>query len=102
MIRLHLLLDETHLSLDIVNVLESRECGSVDSLIPREIDVLFEKPKLQAPHLHDLAGVGRFAACQQIEERRLAGAVTSDEPDLFAGVHLERDIAKDRVAAERF
>lgn len=102
MIGLHLPLEGTHLVLDIVYVLERGKCRRVHGLLPRKIHVLFEKAEFQPAHLHDLARVRCFSAREKVEQRRLAGTVSSDKADLFAGIHLERDVPKDRVAAERF
>lgn len=99
MIGLHLPLESTHLVLDIVNVLERGKCSGVHSLLPRKIDVLLEKAELQPAHLHDLAGIRCFAAGEKVEQRRLSGAISPDESDLLAGIHLKRDVPEDRVAA---
>ncbi|OQC22825.1 MAG: hypothetical protein BWX70_03013 [Verrucomicrobia bacterium ADurb.Bin070] len=47
----------------------------------------------------DLAGVGIRLAQDQAEERGLAGTVRADDPDPFAGIDAETDIAEDLLRA---
>src|SRR5262249_54068482 len=49
---------------------------------------------------HDLSGGGRKNSGDQIEQRRLAGAVRSDDRLAVAGHDLERDVAHGAQAAE--
>ena len=53
-----------------------------------------------APNSADVAGTGRQHAADQVEQRRLAGAVRADQRDDLAGVHGEADVAVRRQAAE--
>jgi hypothetical protein len=48
----------------------------------------------------DASGIHGLAACEQIEHRRLAGAVGADESRDFAGPHTQRDAVDRREAAE--
>lgn len=102
MIRLHLLFEPTHLILDVVDMLKSGQRRRMHRLAAGKIDVLFEQAKIEAAHLHDIAGVGGLSPDQEVEERRLPGSVPPDEADLLARIHLERNVAKDRVTAVRF
>ena len=60
---------------------------------PQPRDFLAEKP--------DRAGVGRQVAGDQVEKRRLAGAVRSDDQPPLARHHLQRHVVRRRQAAER-
>ena len=48
----------------------------------------------------DRAAVGRLPAGEDRQQRRLAGAVGPDQPDLLAGTHLEGDPVQDRLRPE--
>ena len=50
----------------------------------------------------DVAFVGRFLADDHAEERGFAGSVGADQPDLFAGVQLERSFDEDQLLAVLF
>ena len=56
------------------------------------LDVLPEVADRQLLRHRDVAVVGRLLADDHAEERGLAGAVRSDEPDFFAGIELERRV----------
>ena len=47
----------------------------------------------------DVAFVGIFLAHDHAEERGLAGAVGTDQPDLLAGVQLKRSVDEDQLLA---
>ena len=48
----------------------------------------------------DLAAVGAQRAREQVEHRGLAGAVRADQPEDFAGLHIEADIVDGDEAAK--
>src|SRR6185437_7622816 len=48
----------------------------------------------------DLTGVGVFAPGEDLQQRRLAGAVGADQADLFARPDLERHAVEDRRRSE--
>ena len=48
----------------------------------------------------DRAAVGRLPAGEDRQQRRLAGTVGPDQPDLLAGTHLEGDPVQDRLRPE--
>ncbi len=54
-----------------------------------------------APEQHDRAPIGRKFAGDEVEERRLAGAVGADDEPPFAGRDVERHLGGDAQAAER-
>ena len=48
----------------------------------------------------DAAALDVVEAQQQVDQRRLAGAGAADQPDLLAGLHVERQVVDDaRLAA---
>ena len=47
----------------------------------------------------DLAFVGRFFADDHAKQRRLAGAIGTDEPDLFSGIDLQRGVDEENLSA---
>ena len=63
------------------------------------LDVLAEVADGELLRDRDLAVVRRFFAGDHAENRRLAGAVGSDEPDLFAGIELERRVHEEDLLA---
>ena len=51
---------------------------------------------------NDLAAIGFLLVQQQLEERRLSGAVAADEADFLGRIVLPRDAAEDVVRTIRF
>ena len=45
----------------------------------------------------DRAGIGRLQPGEDLQQRRLAGAVGSDQADPFLGADFERDPGQDRL-----
>src|ERR1700704_143450 len=58
-------------------------------------------PRDVAAEQPDRSAVGRKLAGDEIEQRRLAGAIWTDDQPPLAGLHGKRDIAADAQAAER-
>ena len=56
------------------------------------LDVLTEVADRQPLRHRDVAFVRRFFADDHAEERRLAGSVRADEPDLLAWIELKRGV----------
>ena len=56
----------------------------------------------QCPRLADFAGVRLELSGEQLEQRRLAGAVRSDDADAVATLHTQREVANDRTLSETF
>ena len=61
---------------------------------------LVERRHLQVDAERDLALVRRELAGQHLQQRRLAGAVRSDQPDAVAALDADREVAHDRRVAE--
>ena len=50
----------------------------------------------------DPAGIGRLRAGQNLHERRLAGAVLTDQRQHFAGIELQRNVIQRPHPGKRF
>ena len=65
-------------------------------------DLLLHETDARAASESDISGVGRFKPGRDPEQRRLADAVGTDEPDSVAVREAERDIAEHEPLAEAF
>src|ERR1700746_821353 len=63
------------------------------------LDVLAEIADGQLPRHRHVALVRRLFADDHPEERRLAGAVGADEPDLLAGIELKGGVDEEDLLA---
>jgi hypothetical protein len=59
------------------------------------VDVLVQQSQLHAARTDHLASISRFFTSDESEDRSLAGAVSPDEPHMFAGIDLQRGTAQD-------
>jgi hypothetical protein len=75
------------------------ERGLEHGLILELADVLAEVSDRRAAVDRDLPGVGLLLARDQPEDRGLAGAVRSDQPDLLAAVHRGRGLEEQDLRA---
>ena len=60
------------------------------------VAALVERGELEIGAEADRAGVRRERAGEEIEQRRLAGAVRADDADAVAALDAEREVADDR------
>ena len=74
----------------------------MDRLILLKINVLLKQSQLQAVDLNDFTSVRGFCAREQPECGCFARTVAANETDPLAGIHLERDTAKDLIASVGF
>jgi hypothetical protein len=74
----------------------------VDSRARLEVNVLLQQAEPYAACAHNVASVGRLFAGYEPEERGLARAVAADEPDVLAGVDLQRRAAQNVPRGVRF
>ena len=66
-----------------------------------ELGLLREVADRQAPAHAEGAAVRRLDAGEDLRERRLAGAVGADEPDLLAAREREGRVVEDDLGTER-
>jgi len=102
MIGFHQFLQPSHVGFHVVDYLECRECGRVNSFTGLEIDVLLKQTELKVIYFMNLAGIGRLSFGNHPENGRLARTIPANEAYLFSGVYLERDPAQDLVRSVRF
>ncbi len=69
-------------------------------LARREVGLLPQQADADARPAVEIAVIGPVVAGQELHQRRLAGAVGSDQPDALARPDLERQVLKHRIAAE--
>jgi hypothetical protein len=65
------------------------------------MNVLGQQAKLQPARANHVTAIGRFFLRHQLEDGRLAGAVTAHEPDMLTGIHLQRGATQDILRTER-
>src|SRR5687767_7162062 len=99
---LHHFFEHSHFCFDIVYFLEGRESRGMNGFTGREIDVLLEKPELEAVRGHDISRIWSLFTGYQAEHGSLTRAVSPDKADLLAGIYLKGDAAKDLGSAVRF
>ena len=63
------------------------------------LDVLPEIADGELSRNGDLPFIGRFFADDHAKQRRLAGAIGTDEPDLFSGIDLQRGVDEEDLPA---
>jgi hypothetical protein len=91
-----------HLVLYVLKLFEGGERGLVDGRARLEVYVLFEQAEAYAARTHNVAAVVRLLARDEPEEGGLARAVAADEPDVLAGVDLQRRAAQNVLRGVRF
>jgi hypothetical protein len=82
-------------------VVEGRDHRLFHGVARLELRFLRQVGQPRRPPQRYIAGVRRLAAGEQLEQRRLAGAVGPDEADAFAVRQVERQTGKQRPARER-
>jgi hypothetical protein len=71
-----------------------------DGSIRRQRHVLDQSRDASAGLSQHEARIGLQIAAENLQQRRLAGAVAPDDGDALAGVHLEGDLVEQREMAE--
>ena len=84
----HTMLKLMHLVFNLLKMTEGSQCGFVNRRSLFEMNVLCEQAKLEAAHAHDFATIGTFFSVHLTEDRRLAGAITTDQTDMLARIDL--------------
>src|SRR5437867_5038584 len=67
-----------------------------------EMYMLCKQTKFQSPGSYHLAMIGRFLSINQTKDCRLARTIAAHQPDVLAGIHLERSAAQHVLRAVRF
>jgi len=82
----------------VLNLLQPAE-GSQSRLMNRrsgfEVNMLVKPTKFDDAGTHHLATVSSLLSSHQPEDRALAGAISTDKADVFAGIDLQRRAAQD-------
>ena len=91
----HAVLELVHLMLDLLQATKCCERRLVNSRASLEVDVLVQQAQLHATRAHNLAAIGRFLTTDQTKDRALAGAVSTDQSDVFSGIYLQRRATED-------
>ena len=91
----HAVFELVHLVLYRLKLAEGRERGFVDGRARLEVNVLFEQAEPQAARTHNVAAIRRLFAVDEAEQGGLARAVAAHQPDVLAGVDLQRRAAQD-------
>jgi hypothetical protein len=85
----HLVLETPHLDLHRVQIREDLERGLANSPRTFGVDLLLQQSDAQSAHLFDSAFVWILDSEQQLEGRRLAGTIASDQSDVLARIDLK-------------
>jgi hypothetical protein len=83
------MLQLVHLVLDLLQATERGQRRFVDCRAWFEVNVLVQEAQLNVARAHDVAAIRCFFTSDETKDRALAGAVSTNEPNVFAGVHLE-------------
>jgi len=96
------MLELVHLVLNLLQVTKRRKRGFMNSRSRFKMYMLLKQSKFQALRSDYLALIGRFLAINEAKDRCLAGAIATYEPDVLAGVYLERSTTQNILRAVRF
>ena len=91
-----------HFVFDLLKPAERGERGFVNRRARFEMNMLRQQAKLQAARAHDVAAVSRFFSGDETKDRRLAGAVATDQSDVLARIDLQRCAAQNVLRGIRF
>jgi hypothetical protein len=78
-----------HLVFDLLQATERGQRRLVYRRAWFEVNVLVQEAKLHVARAHYVAAIRCFFTSDETKDRALAGAVSTNEPNVFAGVHLE-------------
>src|SRR2546426_6134299 len=96
------MLQPMHLVLDLLQMAKRRERRFMHSRAHIEVNMLREQSGLEPARPRNLAAIRSLFFVYQAKDRRLAGAVTSDQTDMLTGVDLKRGAAQNVLSAEGF
>src|SRR5437667_8315271 len=91
-----------HLVFELLQMAEGRERRFVNGRTRFEVDVLGEQAQFQVTRAHDFTPIRRGFIIDQPKDRRLAGAVSSDQSDMLARIDLQRCAAQNILRAVGF
>lgn len=74
----------------------------MDSGAGFEVNVLVQEAELDAARTHNIAAIRRLITSDETKDRALAGAVSTDESDVFARIHLQGTTTQHVLDAVRF
>ncbi len=98
----HAMLELMQLVFELLQMAESRERRLVHGRTRFEVNVLGEQPQFQAARAHHFAAIRRGFIIDQAKDRRLAGAVAPDQPDVISRIDLQRCAAQNVLRAVGF
>ena len=85
----HTMLELMHIMFDLLQPAKGCECRFVDRRSFFEVNVLGQQTEFQSAGAHDLTAIRRFIVRNQPEDRGLARAVATNQPDMLARIYLE-------------
>ena len=91
-----------HLVLDLLQMAKRRERRFMHSRAHVEVNMLREQSGLEPARPRNLAAIRSLFFVYQAKNRRLAGAVTSDQTDMLTRIDLKRGAAQNILRAEGF
>ena len=85
----HAMLQLVHLMFDLLQTAKRSQRRLVDRRAWFEVNVLVQQAQLHVPRAHNVATIRCFFTSDETKDRALAGAVSTDQSNVFAGVHLK-------------
>src|SRR2546426_758948 len=91
-----------HLVLDLLQMAKRRQRRFMHSRARVEVNMLGQQSELESAGTRNFAAIRSLFFVYQAKNRRLAGAVTSDQTDMLTGIDLKRGAAQNVLSAEGF
>ena len=91
-----------HLVLDLLQMAKRRQRRFMHSRARVEVNMLRQQSELEPARPRNFAAIRSLFFVYQAKNRRLAGAVASDQTDMLTGIDLKRGAAQNVLRAEGF
>src|SRR5438552_776871 len=91
-----------HLVLDLLQMAKRRQRRFMHSRARVEVNMLRQQSELEPARPRNFAAIRSLFFVYQPKNRRLAGAVASDQTDMLTGIDLKRGAAQNVLRAEGF